>query len=47
MEVLDFTEDGTAAFAECRVGGVTAWGAGTGPSAAVHAVLSAVNRAVR
>ncbi|MGW3460746.1 2-isopropylmalate synthase [Streptomyces olivaceoviridis] len=47
VEVLDFTEDGTAAFAECRVGGVTAWGAGTGPSAAVHAVLSAVNRAVR
>ncbi|MGV9758886.1 2-isopropylmalate synthase [Streptomyces tricolor] len=47
VEVLDFTEDSTAAFAECRVGGVTAWGAGTGPSAAVHAVLSAVNRAVR
>ncbi|MFG3010746.1 2-isopropylmalate synthase [Streptomyces cinerochromogenes] len=47
VEVLDFTEDGTAAFAECRVDGVTAWGAGTGPSAAVHAVLSAVNRAVR
>ncbi|MFF5553573.1 2-isopropylmalate synthase [Streptomyces olivaceoviridis] len=47
VEVVDFTEDGTAAFAECRVGGVTAWGAGTGPSAAVHAVLSAVNRAVR
>ncbi|MER6685522.1 2-isopropylmalate synthase [Streptomyces olivaceoviridis] len=47
VEVVDFTEDGTAAFAECRVGGVTAWGAGTGPSAAVHAVLSAVNRVVR
>ncbi|AEY91816.1 2-isopropylmalate synthase [Streptomyces hygroscopicus subsp. jinggangensis 5008] len=47
VEVVDFTEDATAAFAECRVGGVTAWGAGTGPSAAVHAVLSAVNRAVR
>ncbi|MEU6597401.1 2-isopropylmalate synthase [Streptomyces flaveolus] len=47
VEVLDHTEDGTAAFAECRVGGVTAWGAGTGPSAAVHAVLSAVNRALR
>jgi 2-isopropylmalate synthase len=47
VDVLDFTEDGTAAFAECRVDGVTAWGAGTGPSAAVHAVLSAVNRAVR
>ncbi|KUN24610.1 2-isopropylmalate synthase [Streptomyces corchorusii] len=47
VEVVDFTQDGTAAFAECRVGGVTAWGAGTGPSAAVHAVLSAVNRAVR
>ncbi|MHC3474146.1 2-isopropylmalate synthase [Streptomyces sp. 7R007] len=47
VEVLDFAQDGTAAFAECRVDGVTAWGAGTGPAAAVHAVLSAVNRAVR
>ncbi|MEU9481412.1 2-isopropylmalate synthase [Streptomyces sp. NPDC048191] len=46
VDVLDFSEDGTAAFAECRVDGVTAWGAGTGPSAAVQAVLSAVNRAV-
>ncbi|GHE11199.1 2-isopropylmalate synthase [Streptomyces alanosinicus] len=45
VDVLDFSEDGTAAFAECRVDGVTAWGAGTGPSAAVRAVLSAVNRA--
>ncbi|WP_225823007.1 2-isopropylmalate synthase [Streptomyces naphthomycinicus] len=45
VDVLDFTEDGTAAFARCRVGGVTAWGAATGPSAAVLAVLSAVNRA--
>jgi 2-isopropylmalate synthase len=47
VDVLDFTEDGTAAFAECRVGGVTAWGAGEGPAAPVRAVLSAVNRAVR
>ncbi|MFG2789263.1 hypothetical protein [Streptomyces sp. NPDC048419] len=39
--------NGTAAFAECRVGGVTAWGAGEGPAAPVRAVLSAVNRAVR
>ncbi|MGV4986026.1 2-isopropylmalate synthase [Streptomyces sp. NRAIS4] len=46
VDVLDFSEDGTAAFAECRVDGVTAWGAGTGPSAAVQAVLCAVNRAV-
>ncbi|MFE7171958.1 2-isopropylmalate synthase [Streptomyces sp. NPDC057616] len=47
VEVLDFHEDGTAAFAECRVDGVTAWGAGEGPAAPVRAVLSAVNRAVR
>ncbi|AOR31983.1 2-isopropylmalate synthase [Streptomyces fodineus] len=46
VEVLDFSEDQAAAFAECRVDGVTAWGAGTGPSAAVQAVVSAVNRAV-
>ncbi|MEW2515079.1 hypothetical protein [Streptomyces sp. NPDC046870] len=42
-----FAEDGTAAFAECRAGGVTAWGTGTGPSAALCAVPSAVNRAAR
>ncbi|MFJ3666518.1 2-isopropylmalate synthase [Streptomyces sp. NPDC090106] len=42
--VLDFHEDGRLAYAECRVGGVTAWGAGEGP---VQAVLSAVNRAAR
>ncbi|MFH9404008.1 2-isopropylmalate synthase [Streptomyces sp. NPDC017638] len=47
VEILDFAQDATAAFAKCRVAGVTAWGAGTGPSAGVRAVLSAVNRAVR
>ncbi|MER6244911.1 2-isopropylmalate synthase [Streptomyces griseorubiginosus] len=48
VEVVDFTEDGTAAYAECRVGGrTTVWGAGTGPAAGVRAVLSAVNRALR
>ncbi|MEU0028433.1 2-isopropylmalate synthase [Streptomyces sp. NPDC006335] len=48
VEVVDFTEDGTAAYAECRVnGGTTAWGAGVGPAAAVQAVLSAMNRAMR
>ncbi|MEU3528486.1 2-isopropylmalate synthase [Streptomyces sp. NPDC038707] len=47
VEILDFAQDTTAAFAKCRVAGVTAWGAGTGPSATVRAVLSAVNRAVR
>ncbi|MDQ0811067.1 2-isopropylmalate synthase [Streptomyces sp. B3I7] len=56
VEVLDFAEhaagpgtDGDAlAYAECRVNGVTAWGAGRDtsvPAASVHAVLSAVNRA--
>jgi 2-isopropylmalate synthase len=55
VEVLDFAEhaatpgtDGEAvACAECRVNGVTAWGAGRDTSvltASVHAVLSAVNR---
>lgn len=42
--------DGVTAYAECRVDGVTAWGAGEGPSAltaSVRAVLSAVNRALR
>ncbi|GAA2236598.1 2-isopropylmalate synthase [Streptomyces nogalater] len=47
VEILDFVQDSAAAFARCRVAGVTAWGAGTGPSAPVRAVLSAVNRAVR
>ncbi|EPD64707.1 2-isopropylmalate synthase [Streptomyces sp. HGB0020] len=47
VEVLDVTENGTTAFAECRVNGTTTWGAGTGPGATVQAVLSAVNRAVR
>ncbi|MET8076906.1 2-isopropylmalate synthase [Streptomyces sp. NPDC005303] len=48
VEVVDFAEDGTAAFAECRVDGrTTAWGAGVGKAAAVQAVLSAVNRAMR
>jgi 2-isopropylmalate synthase len=40
----------TTAFAQCRVNGTTAWGAGEGPTAltaSVHAVLSAVNRAMR
>jgi 2-isopropylmalate synthase len=56
VEVRDFAEhaagpgtDGEAvAYAECRVDGVTAWGAGRDTSvlaASVHAVLSAVNRA--
>ncbi|MFD5407123.1 2-isopropylmalate synthase [Streptomyces griseorubiginosus] len=48
VEVVDFAEDGTAAYAECRVGGGTAaWGAGTGSAAGLKAVLSAVNRALR
>ena len=48
VEVVDFAEDGTAAYAECRVDGrTTAWGAGVGPAAGVQAVLSAVNRALR
>ncbi|MFF7951413.1 2-isopropylmalate synthase [Streptomyces griseorubiginosus] len=48
VEVVDFTEDGTAAYAECRVGGGrTAWGVGTGSAAGLRAVLSAVNRALR
>ncbi|MFF4401616.1 2-isopropylmalate synthase [Streptomyces sp. NPDC001480] len=40
----------TVAYAECRVNGATAWGAGEGPSpetASVRAVLAAVSRAVR
>ncbi|MFE7276634.1 2-isopropylmalate synthase [Streptomyces sp. NPDC057623] len=53
VDVVDYAEhpagDGTAAYAECRVNGVTAWGAGLGrgPAAAVRAVVSAVNRAAR
>ncbi|MFI0167015.1 2-isopropylmalate synthase [Streptomyces sp. NPDC017095] len=47
VEVLRVTRDAAAAFAECRVDGVPVWGAGTGPSAEVRAVLSAVNRAAR
>lgn len=51
--IVDFAEhraangDGTVAYAECRVDGRTAWGAGMGSSAAVQAVLSAMNRAAR
>ncbi|MER7518425.1 2-isopropylmalate synthase [Streptomyces sp. NPDC126499] len=56
VDILDFTEhatgpgaDGDAvAYAECRVGGRTVWGAGRDTSvltASVRAVLSAVNRA--
>ncbi|MEV3913978.1 alpha-isopropylmalate synthase regulatory domain-containing protein [Streptomyces canus] len=49
VDVVDFAEqeDGTAVYAECRVDGRTAWGAGVGSSAAVQAVLSALNRAMR
>lgn len=47
VHVRDFTEDGTAAYAECEADGVRAWGAGEGRGAAVQAVLSAVNRALR
>ncbi|GAA1572225.1 2-isopropylmalate synthase [Actinomadura kijaniata] len=57
VEVLDYTEHATgpggdapaAAYAECRVNGVTRWGAGHDTSvltASVRAVLSAVNRAL-
>lgn len=54
VDVLDFCErtgdEGTDAFAECRAGGRTSWGAGrdsSGLGASVRAVLSAVNRALR
>ncbi|MFF7794238.1 2-isopropylmalate synthase [Streptomyces sp. NPDC007991] len=54
VDVLDFCEQardgGTDAFAECRAGGRTCWGAGRDSSAlgaSVRAVLSAVNRALR
>jgi 2-isopropylmalate synthase len=54
VDVLDFCEqagdEGTDAFAECRAGGRTCWGAGRDSSAlgaSVKAVLSAVNRALR
>jgi 2-isopropylmalate synthase len=54
VDVLDFCEQagdgGTNAFAECRVGSGTCWGAGQDSSvlaASVRAVLSAVNRALR
>ncbi|MFF0017401.1 2-isopropylmalate synthase [Streptomyces sp. NPDC005374] len=53
VDIVDFAEhpasdgDGTVAYAECRVNGRTAWGAGMGSSAAVRAVLSAMNRATR
>ena len=53
VDVLDFAEhtaDGeTTAYAECRVNGAAAWGAGRAPSsltASVEAVLSALNRAL-
>ncbi|MER5197203.1 2-isopropylmalate synthase [Streptomyces sp. NPDC002755] len=47
VDVLDLGlgTDGTTAFAECRVDGAVAWGAGEGTTAPVRAVLSAVNRA--
>ncbi|MEW2345670.1 MULTISPECIES: 2-isopropylmalate synthase [Streptomyces] len=56
VEVRNFAEHAAGpgadaeavAYAECRVDGVTAWGAGRDtsvPAASVHAVLSAVNRA--
>ncbi|MCT9080118.1 2-isopropylmalate synthase [Streptomyces fulvoviolaceus] len=44
VAVVDYAEDATAAYAECRVNGVTAWGAGEGSTASVQAVLSAMNR---
>ena len=47
VDILESAQDGTAAYAECRVNGVTAWGAGEGPAASVQAVPAAVNRAVR
>ncbi|MEV7889600.1 2-isopropylmalate synthase [Streptomyces sp. NPDC002817] len=47
VRVRDFTEDGTAAYAECETDGLPAWGAGEGRGASVQAVLSAVNRALR
>ena len=47
VEVLELTEDETAAYAECQVDGVTVWGAAEGPAASVRAVLSAVNRVPR
>ncbi|MFE6960480.1 2-isopropylmalate synthase [Streptomyces sp. NPDC057696] len=53
VDIVDFTEDahgeGATVYAQCRVDGVTAWGAGRDPSplvASVQAVLAAVNRAV-
>ncbi|MFG2576098.1 2-isopropylmalate synthase [Streptomyces sp. NPDC048481] len=46
-EVVELAEDGTDAFAECRVGAAVAWGAAEGAGAAVRAVLAAVNRACR
>ncbi|MFK4265124.1 2-isopropylmalate synthase [Streptomyces milbemycinicus] len=56
VDILHYAEHATAAgpgspamaYAECRVGGVTRWGAGQDTSvltASVHAVLAAVNRA--
>ncbi|MGW0835688.1 2-isopropylmalate synthase [Streptomyces prunicolor] len=47
VDVLELTEDETAAYAECRVDGVTVWGAAEGPAASVRAVLSAVHRVTR
>jgi 2-isopropylmalate synthase len=58
VDILGYTEHSTAtgpdspaaAYAECRVGDVVRWGAGLDTSvltASVHAVVSAVNRAVR
>ncbi|MDT0342867.1 2-isopropylmalate synthase [Streptomyces litchfieldiae] len=46
-EVLGHTEDSAAAYVQCRVNGITRWGAGSAPTASVHALLSAVNRALR
>ncbi|MFG3514921.1 2-isopropylmalate synthase [Streptomyces bobili] len=50
VDILDHAERGAFTFTECRVDGVTAWGAGEGPTAleaGVRALLSAVNRALR
>ncbi|MFB7995997.1 2-isopropylmalate synthase [Streptomyces sp. NPDC056002] len=53
VDIVDFTEDThgeeATAYTQCRVDGVTAWGAGRDSSpltASVQAVLAAVNRAV-
>ncbi|MGW1027124.1 alpha-isopropylmalate synthase regulatory domain-containing protein [Streptomyces sp. NPDC002577] len=56
VDILSWTEHATtsgpgspaASYAECRVDGVTCWGAGWDTSvltASVHSVMAAVNRA--